>query len=61
MFVYHSYHTEVRLFFENGSASVEEDDGSVTVCVRTDGEVANPFSIEVATRSLDPVDATGRF
>jgi hypothetical protein len=50
---------EVSVFFESGSVSVAEDDGSVTVCVRTDGEAAQAFSIQVATRNLNPVDATG--
>ena len=55
-----AYYTEVRVFFESGSVSVAEDDGSVTVCVRTVGEAAEAFSVEVATRNLNPVDATGQ-
>ena len=53
--------TEVRVFFESSSATVAEEDGSANVCVRTDGEVAEAFTIQVATRNLDPVDATGQF
>ena len=53
--------SEVSVFFESGSVSVAEDDGLVTVCVRTDGEAAEAFSIQVATSNLNPVDATGRF
>ena len=55
------YHTEVRVFFESSSVSVAEDDRLATVCVRTTGNNAEAFSIEVATRNLNPVDATGRF
>lgn len=49
------------MFFESSSATVAEEDGSANVCVRTDGEVAEAFTIQVATRNLDPVDATGQF
>ena len=60
-FALHLYHTEVRVFFESGSVSVAEDDGSVTLCIRTVGVAAQSFSVQVATRNLNPVDATGRF
>ena len=55
------YRTEVRVFFESDSVSVAEDSRLATVCVRTAGEAAQAFSIQVATRNLNPVDATGRF
>lgn len=49
------------MFFASSSYSVSEADGRVTVCVRRDGAVTQPFSIQVATSNLSPVDADGRF
>ena len=49
------------MFFASSSVTVAEDAGSVTVCIRTVGEAAEAFSIQVATRNLNPVDATSQF
>lgn len=50
---------ETRVFFERESYSVDEDAGSVSVCVRREGEASEPLSIQVTTSNLNPVDARG--
>lgn len=48
------------MVFESESYSIQEDGGSVSVCVRTNGMITEAFSIIVATTNLSPVDAMGR-
>ena len=50
---------ETRVFFERESYSVAEDAGSVSLCVRREGENSESLSIQVATSNLSPVDARG--
>ena len=47
------------MFFEDDSYQVPENNGSVSVCVRREGDAAERFSIEVATAEQTPVQAQG--
>ena len=48
------------MFFEEESYQVTEGDGSVSVCVRREGEAAASFSVSAATSQTNPVQAEGR-
>ena len=47
------------MFFESDSYPVAEDSGSVTVCLRREGESSGNLSVQVATGNLNPLDARG--
>ena len=47
------------MFFADGSYQVSESDGSVSVCVEREGDVAESFSVEVATAESNPAQAEG--
>ena len=51
--------TVVRVLFDEETYGVTEGSGSVSVCVRREGEAAESFSIDVATSDDDPVQAQG--
>ena len=49
----------VRVYFENDSYSVDEEDGPVIVCVVREGEIADTLTIQISTAELVPPQATG--
>ena len=51
---------EVEVEFEEPIYSVDEDGGSVTVCVVTNAEVASDFDVDVIGMECNPVDAIGK-
>ena len=49
----------VRVYFENDSYVVDEEDGVVTVCVVREGEISDTLTIQISTAELVPPQATG--
>ena len=49
----------VRVFFDEETYQVTENNGSVYVCVRRQGSAVESFSIIVATFESNPVQAQG--
>jgi len=49
----------VNVFIESDSYQVPEDGGPVNVCVLKDQNVADSFTVQVATTNLTPVQAEG--
>ena len=47
------------MFFESDSYTVAEDSGSVTACIIREGGGSDTLSVQVGTRNLNPVDASG--
>ncbi|CAI8033565.1 FRAS1-related extracellular matrix protein 2, partial [Geodia barretti] len=48
----------VRVYFENDSYSVDEENGPVIVCVVREGEIADTLTIQISTAELVPPQAT---
>ena len=57
---HHDHFPEVNVFFERDSYPAPESGGPVTVCVKKEGEIAESFTVQVATSNLSPIEAEGK-